>query len=219
MDMEAKELMDALAGDAQANTFFETLADGYKRRYHEWVARGKSAAERASRAQHALRQLQRGQKTLKIGSYMGDVGIIQKIDDIPSLKAELIALCEEKSHPAVSTYALLLAEHVLQMTGTPRDAAIEACFAVNQRWQAGQAGFQEARDVAGGMFQLARAEGNPVKTKVLRILGQVAATPHVKRHALIASDYAVTLINTLHPQDLEAVRMERLLQIQLIQSV
>lgn len=50
-------------------------------------------------------------------------------------------------------------------------------------------------------------------------MGQVAATPHVKRHALIASDYAITLINLMYPKDLEEVRKERKIQIELMKSV
>jgi hypothetical protein len=50
-------------------------------------------------------------------------------------------------------------------------------------------------------------------------MGQVAATPHVKWHALIASDYAITLINLMYPKNLDEVRKERELQIKLMESV
>ncbi len=148
------------------------------------------------------------------GETMDGVGIIRKMDDIPALKAKLIAAFEEKSHKQISRYGLWLAEHILTLTHTLRDPAIDACFEVNQRWQAGQAKFQEARDVADVLLRLAAAEKDPVRVKVLRVIAQVAAIPHVKRHALIASDYAVTLINLLYPQDMDAVRQEREAQIQ-----
>jgi hypothetical protein len=41
----------------------------------------------------------------------------------------------------------------------------------------------------------------------------------VKRHALIASDYAVTLINVMYPKNMEEVRKEREIQISLLESV
>ena len=69
------------------------------------------------------------------------------------------------------------------------------------------------------IHRLAREEKDPVKTKVLRVMGQVAATPHVKRHALIASDYAITLINLLHPKNFAEVEKERTTQIALMKSV
>ena len=64
------------------------------------------------------------------------------------------------------------------------------------------------------MHRLARMEKDPVKTKVLRVMGQVAATPHVKRHALIASDYAITLVNLLYPHNMDEVKKERFAQIE-----
>jgi hypothetical protein len=157
----------------------------------------------------------------KKDSYMGDVGIIKKIDDIPELKEKLIEAFDAKAndHKAISRYSLLLAEHVLTLTGVQRDSAIEECFAVSEKWQDGKAKFQDARNVAFKMHRLAREEQNPVKVKVLRVMGQVAATPHVKRHALIASDYAVKLINLLHPKDFDKVRREREVQVALMESV
>jgi len=61
-------------------------------------------------------------------------------------------------------------------------------------------------------------EKDPIKVKVLRVMGQVAATPHVKRHALIASDYAIKLINLMYPKNFEEVRKEREIQIELMKS-
>lgn len=154
-------------------------------------------------------------------SYLGDVGIIRKIDDIPELKEQLISVFDTKchSHKAISNYSLLLAEHVLEITGIEPDEEINECFEVIRKWQEGKAKFQDARNVAFRMHTLAREEKDPVKAKVYRVLGQVAATPHVKRHALIASDYAVTLINLLHPKDMEEVRKEREIQIGLMKSI
>lgn len=157
----------------------------------------------------------------KKDSYMGDVGIIRKIDDIPELKDELIAVFDSKSHShkAISCYSLLLAQHILDLTKIEPCDAINECFEINRKWQEGKARFQEARNVAFKLHTLAREEKDPIKVKVLRVMGQVAATPHVKRHALIASDYAITLINLLHPKNLEEVRKERKIQIELMKSV
>ncbi|OPX46008.1 hypothetical protein CLHUN_04830 [Ruminiclostridium hungatei] len=157
----------------------------------------------------------------KKDSYMGDVGIIRKIDDIPELKDELIAAFDSKSHShkAISCYSLLLAQHILDLTGIRPCDAINECFDINRKWQEGKARFQEARNVAFKIHTLAREEKDPIKVKVLRVMGQVAATPHVKRHALIASDYAITLINLMFPKNLEEVRKERKIQIELMKSV
>lgn len=152
-------------------------------------------------------------------SYMETVKIIKKIDDIPELKDELITISESKSHKEMSKYGLLLAEHILEISKVERTDAINECFAVNEKWQAGEAKFQDARQVAFMINRLAREEKDPVKEKVLRIMGQVAAVPHVKWHALIASEYAVTLINLMYPKNLDEVRKEREFQIKLMKGI
>ena len=152
-------------------------------------------------------------------SYMGDVKIIKKIDDIPELKEHLIAIFETKNHEDISRYSLLLATHILSLTDTPVDDAIKECFDISRKWQEGKAKFQEARQVAFMLHRLARMEKDPIKVKVLRMMGQVAATPHVKRHALIASDYAIKIINLMYPKNFEEVKTERNIQIELMNSV
>ncbi len=141
------------------------------------------------------------------------------IDDIPELKRELITLSESKTHTAMSRYALLLAERILEISGMERSDAIEECLTVNIRWQNKEAHFQEGRDAAGIVNALARDEKDPVKAKVLRALGQVAATPHVRWHSLAASEYAIVVINLMFPHDFEKVMEERKIQIKMMKSV
>jgi hypothetical protein len=43
----------------------------------------------------------------------------------------------------------------------------------------------------------------------LRVIGHAVATAHMKEHALVASDYAIKLINLAYPDDLAAVQKER----------
>jgi len=51
--------------DNEAKAFFESLTDGYKRGYCDWVGGAKQAATRQSRADKAHVMLQKKQKTLK----------------------------------------------------------------------------------------------------------------------------------------------------------
>jgi hypothetical protein len=157
----------------------------------------------------------------KKDSYMGDVGLPGKIDDIPELKEKLIEVFDTKchDHKSISRYGLLLVQHILELTNTQPDDAIKEVFDVNEKWQAGEVRFQAARNVAFKMHTLAREEKDPIRVKVLRVMGQVAAIPHVKRHALIASDYAIKLINLMYPKNPEEVRKEREVQIELMKSV
>lgn len=146
-------------------------------------------------------------------------GLIRKANDIPELKSQLIALGESKTHIEMSQYAVLLAEHILDFSRVERSTPIEECFIINRKWQDKEVKFQAARDVADVLNGLAREEQIPIKAKVLRAMGQVAATPHVKWHALAASEYAIVIVNLLHPNNLDKVREERKLQIELMNSV
>ena len=142
-----------------------------------------------------------------------NAGLIRKIDDVPALKRELVALGDAKTHAQLARYALLLAGHLLELGGVERTGAVEACFAVVARWLAGQARVRDALDIAWELNRMAKEEADPVRVKVLRALGQVAAVPHVRWHALVASEYAVVAVNLLYPGDLGRVRQEREWQI------
>lgn len=158
-------------------------------------------------------------KNKKETSDMSNVGIIKKIDDIPELKDELILVFESKSKRDISHYGLLLVQHVLSFTNVQPCDAINKCIDISRRWQEGKATYQETRQAVAMIPDLARAEKDPIKAKVLRVVGQITLIPHVKRHALIASEYAITLINLIYPGNLEEVSKERKIQIELMRSV
>ncbi len=100
----------------------------------------------------------------------------------------------------------------------PVDDAIAEVFAVNERWQRGKSGFRPQgcgrEDTRSGPRRKRPGQGESIQGS-----GAGAAIPHVKRHALIASDYAVTLINVMYPKNMEEVRKEREIQISLLESV
>jgi len=60
-----EELIAVMETDNEAKEFFESLTDGYKRGYCDWVGGAKQAAARQTRADKALVMLQNKQKTLK----------------------------------------------------------------------------------------------------------------------------------------------------------
>ena len=59
------ELLAVLINDTDAREFFESLSDGYKRGYCDWVGGAKQQATRETRAGKALLMLKNKQKTLK----------------------------------------------------------------------------------------------------------------------------------------------------------
>ena len=60
-----QELLAVLENEPQAKAFFDSLTDGYKRGYCDWVGGAKQEATRQTRAKKALVMLQNNQKTLK----------------------------------------------------------------------------------------------------------------------------------------------------------
>ena len=129
-------------------------------------------------------------------------GIFKKIDDIPDLRIELERIFNGKNHAEMVAYCLLLGQHVLEMTKMDPCAEIRESFEINKKWLNGETGkgfakFQGARNAAHKLLNMARDEKDPIKEKVYRVMAQIANSPHVKNHALWASDYAIKLINNL----------------------
>ncbi|MCL2235273.1 MAG: YdeI/OmpD-associated family protein [Defluviitaleaceae bacterium] len=60
-----EELKVVMATDEEAKDFFDSLTNGYKRGYCDWVGGAKQASTRETRAGKALIMLQNKQKTLK----------------------------------------------------------------------------------------------------------------------------------------------------------
>jgi hypothetical protein len=151
-------------------------------------------------------------------------GIFKKIDDIPDLRIELENIFNSKSHKEMVKYGLLLGRHILKMTNIEPCNEIMESFEINKKWLNGETGkgfakFQIARNAAGKLLDLARDEKYPVKEKIYRVMAQIASIPHVKDHALWASDYAVKLINTMYPNNFDEIKKERETQIELMKSV
>jgi hypothetical protein len=152
-------------------------------------------------------------------------GIFKKIDDIPDLRIELENIYDSKSHKEMAKYSLLLGKHILKMTNTEPCNEIILGFELNQKWQIGEpnkkgfAKFQESRNIAGKILILARDEKDPIKACIYRIMAQIVNTPHVKKHAIWASDYAIKLINKLYPNNFDEIKKEREIQIGLMKSV
>jgi hypothetical protein len=150
-------------------------------------------------------------------------GIFKKIDDIPALRIELENIFNSKSHKEMVQYCLLLGQHILKITNMEPCNEIIESFEINKKWLNGETGkgfakFKIARNAAGKLLDLARDEKDPITQKIYRVMAQIATCPHVKNHALWASDYAVKLINTMYPDNLDEVKKEREIQIELMKS-
>ena len=142
-----------------------------------------------------------------------------RIDDIPELRDKLITVYDSKNHQDMVRFCLALGQHVLDIAGFEPYKEITAAFEAMQKWLDGKVNYHEARNLCFEIHRYASAEKDPVRARFLRTMAQIAASPHVKYHALWATDFAVTLINRIYPCNMEEVKKERELQIRLMQSV
>ncbi|MDR3318209.1 MAG: hypothetical protein LBS99_02110 [Clostridiales bacterium] len=153
---------------------------------------------------------------MNIYEYQRPVG---KIDDIPELKNEFIAVYDTKTHHDMARFCLVYGRHLLEiMRYEPFDEGIRAYRAI-QEWLDGKVNYQKARSVGGEFNDLARAEKDPAKARFYRTMAQISCVTHVKYHAIWACDFAVTLINRIFPNDLNEVRKERQKQIEIVKSI
>ena len=144
-----------------------------------------------------------------------------KINDISELRGELDTICDEKMQLQLAQWALKLAEHILTLVGYnyEADPVIQNGFDTNRQWQAGIARMFDVRQAGFKMHQLAKSCNDPIQQAALRVTGQAVGTGHMREHAMVASDYAIKVINLKHPGDIRAVKAEREWQIKTLKQV
>ncbi|MDR0426149.1 MAG: hypothetical protein LBH24_03155 [Clostridiales bacterium] len=141
---------------------------------------------------------------------------VGKIEDVPALRDAYIAVFDLKSKRDAARFGLKYGRHILDITGFSPDAEILLAFEAIRRWIDGKTNYHEARNI--DIYKYARKESDPIKAQYYKTMAQLACIPHVKFHALWATDFAITLINRLYPDDIAEVEKERRFQIMLLDS-
>ena len=135
--------------------------------------------------------------------------LVGKIQDNIELRDKFISIFDEKDKKQVARFGLEYAEHLLQITGyIPNDELNQAFEAVTE-WIEDKTNYHKA----------AKENNDIIKKKFIKTMSQIACIPHVKAHGLWGSDMAITLINSLFPNDETKVKEERLKQIEILQSI
>lgn len=144
-----------------------------------------------------------------------------KIADDAVLRNVLDAEYEVSSQIKLCKYALLLATHILTMVGYPDidNEVINEGYLTNQKWQEGNARMYDVRQAGFKIHEMAKACENIVMQTALRVAGQAVATGHMREHAMVASDYAIKVVNLLSPNDMDAVKRERKWQIEHLKGI
>ncbi|MBR2668367.1 MAG: hypothetical protein IKE36_01070 [Solobacterium sp.] len=144
-----------------------------------------------------------------------------KIVDDARLREELDREYETSSQVQLCRYALLLASRILAMVNDPAldNDTVKEGFLINEQWQKGNASVHDVRQVCFKIHQLAKTSEDMTVSTALRVAGHAAATAHMREHAMVASDYAVKVINLLYPDRMDMVETERLWQIKQLKDV
>ena len=134
-----------------------------------------------------------------------------KIQDNSELRLKIDELYQETSEINVAKWSLLVAKHSLEMAGIDFYSLDEILngFKVNELWQIGEARIHDVRQAGFKIHKLARESDSEITKTALRVAGQAVGTGHMKEHAMVASDYAIKLVNLIYPGDLKAISEER----------
>jgi len=143
------------------------------------------------------------------------------IADDKALRQQFIAVYDVKTHQQVVRFCHAYGHRLHELIGHtfPYNSDIADAYAGMEQWLAGKANYHAARNASFRIGRQARFTTDRVAERFLRTMAQLTASPHVKYHGLWASDFAITLINTMYPNDEAAVHDERMAQIQLLKSI
>ena len=138
-----------------------------------------------------------------------------KIKDIVELREQLDQIYENKSQIDLARWALDLAKHILSLVGYDYEyeSVIMDGFDTNEKWQKGEARMHDVRQAGFKVHRLAKESTNVILQAALRVAGQAIGTGHMQEHVMVASDYAIKVMNLKYPDDMEVVKAEREWQI------
>lgn len=144
-----------------------------------------------------------------------------KIMDIPELREKLDKEYEKSSQIKLCQYALLLASHILEIAEyKDKDHCILLeGYRVSEQWQKGEARVYDVRQAGFKVHRLAKECEDVIFQNALRCVGQAIAVGHMREHAMVASDYAIKVINLRYPGSKEAVKKERLWQLETLIAI
>ena len=145
---------------------------------------------------------------------------IKILDDV-KLRTSLDGKYEMASQIKMCKYALALARHILEFVHYEDidNVIIQDGFKINEEWQRENARMHDVRQAGFRIHQMAKGCDDLLIKTSLRVVGQAVATGHMKEHAMVASDYAIKVINIKYPNNLMAVQQERKWQIDTINSI
>ena len=130
-----------------------------------------------------------------------------KIFDSTAYRNKLEDLYCTTEQKIIAKWAINLSKYIFSMIDFDYNSneIITSSFSVNEAWQNGNARMHDVRQAGFKVHALARSEKNEILKTALRVAGQAIGTGHMKEHALVASDYAVKVVNLLKPNSIDDI--------------
>ncbi len=134
-----------------------------------------------------------------------------KITDIDEIRNRIDSVYENQSQITLARWSLEIARHIIEMVGldTSNYPEVEEGFSVNEMWQNGNARMHDVRQAGFKIHRIAREQSDEELTSVFRVIGQAVSSGHMREHAMVASDYAIKVINIRYGNDITKVQEER----------
>lgn len=145
-----------------------------------------------------------------------------KITDSSELRKEIEDLYTKTDQILVAKWSVEIAKHILKVVQINYEELPEIIkgFNVNKEWQNNNARTHDVRQEGFKIHKLARLyEDNEVKKNALRVAGHAVASGHMKEHAIIASDYAIKVINLCYNNDFKKSTEERIWQLEKLKEL
>ncbi len=139
-----------------------------------------------------------------------------KIVDDSFIRDKIDILYENTNQILLVKWSISMAKHILDLVGfdyRTSDVIIEG-FKVIEMWQSGKARMHDVRQSGFKVHKLARETKSTVHQTALRVVGQAIASGHMREHSMVASDYAIKVINLQFSNDLDLITKERKWQLE-----
>lgn len=134
-----------------------------------------------------------------------------KIIDDDRIRDKICNIYEKQNQTVLAQWSLKIAERIIRLANIDIRMYPEIAegFEVNERWQNNNTGMYDVRKIGFKIHKIAKEQNDMLQLNAFRVIGHAVASGHMKEHSIVASDYAVKVINLLYDNDLQKVREER----------
>ena len=144
-----------------------------------------------------------------------------RIIDSDELRNELEKVYSSLNQVVLAKWSLELAKHIIHLTNFDANQypEIQEGFEINELWQIGKARMYDVRQISFKIHRIAKEQSDELSRTMFRVIGHAIASAHMKEHSLVASDYAIKVVNLLHINNLKKVKEERIWQVEKLKEM